>query len=80
MLGLAWVKGIFDGSGDGDGDGEEDWMGEWRVTESHLLQLRMSLDKSVIDLEMHPHSLGQGFPPKVRRRAMRRKEELLMET
>ena len=54
-------------------------MGEWRVARSHSLQFRMLLDKSVTDSEMHPHSLEHGFPPKVRRRAMRRKEEPLME-
>ena len=31
------------------------------------------------DSEMHHHSLGQDYPPKVRQRAMRRKEELLMD-
>ena len=39
-MGLAWVKEMFDGRR--DGDGKEDWMGEWRVTGSHSLQLRMS--------------------------------------
>ena len=48
----------------GDGDGKEDWMGEWRVVGSHSLQFRMSLDKSVTDSDIYPHSLGHGFPPK----------------
>ena len=54
-------------------------MGEWRVVGSHSLQFRMSLDRSVTDSEIHPHSLGHGFPPKVRRRAMTRKGDTLME-
>ena len=71
------MKGVFGGSG--DGDGKEDWMREWRVVGSHSLQFRMSLDISVTNSEMHPHSLGHGFPPKVRRRTTRRKEDPLME-
>ena len=64
MVGLSWVKGIFDGRG--DGYGKEDWVGEWRVAGSYSLQLMMLLDKSITDSEMHPHSLGHGFLPKVR--------------
>ena len=61
---LAWVKGMFDGSG--HGDEKEGWMEEWRVAGYYSLQFRMLLDRSVTDSEMHPHSLGQGLPPNVR--------------
>ena len=77
MVDLACAKGVFDGSG--DENGKEDRMGEWRVVGSHSLQFRMTLDRSVTDFEMHPHSLGHGFLSKVRWNAMRRKEEPLME-
>ena len=39
----------------------------------------MSLEGSVTKSEMHPDSLGQGFPTKVRQRAVMRKEEPLMD-
>ena len=31
------------------------------------------------DSKMHPNLLGQGSPPKVRQRSMRRKQNLLMD-
>ena len=78
MVSLAWAKGVFDGSG--DGDGKEDWIGEWRVVGFHSLQFRTSLDRSVTDSKIHPHSPWHGFPPNVRQRAMRRLTRVSMAT
>ena len=46
----------------------------------HSAQVKMSFARSVTGSAMHPHSLGHGLPPKVRRRAMRRKIQLSMMT
>ena len=54
--------------------------GDEIVVRSNSLQVRMSLARSVMGYAMHPHSLGHGFPPKVRRSVMRRKVVLLMIT
>ena len=62
-----------------DGGGKKDWMGEWRMAGSNSLKLRMLLDRSMTDSKMYPHSLGQGLTPNIRQRAMRRKEEPLMD-
>ena len=42
----------------------------------HSAQVRMLFVRSVMGSAMHLHSLGHGLPPKVRRRAMRRKIKL----
>ena len=54
--------------------------GECVVDSSHSVQVRMSFARSVTGFAMHPHYLGHSLPPKVRRRAMRRKIQLSMMT
>ena len=70
MVAFAFLKGIsFER---GEGSGIRCCCGEWREDGSQLLDDRMSLARSAADSDMQPHSLGQGLPPKVSRRAKRK--------
>ena len=67
-------------SGRGVGGGNLFCDGECVVDGSHSAQVKMLFEGYVTGSEMHPHSLGHGLPPKVTRRAMRRKIQLSMMT
>ena len=56
----------------GEGSGIRCCCGEWREEGDHFWDARMSLHKSAAGSDMQPHSLGQGLPPNVSRRAKRK--------
>ena len=78
MVDFAVAKGVL--FGNDCGGGNVDWSGACNSAGFHSLQVSIALATSVIDSEMLLHSLRQGLPPNVKRRAMSRKVIPLMMT